>query len=63
MYPKDLNDNFVGIWGSSPMLVIDQNGKEENVIRIHYFALTMEEVLYLLTNYYNNNTSMHVSGR
>jgi hypothetical protein len=63
MYPKDLNDDFVSIWELSPMLVIDQKEKEEYVIRIHYSALTMEEVLYLLTNYYNNDTSMHVSGR
>jgi len=35
------------------MLVLERNKKEENVIKIPYSALTLEEALYLLTNYHD----------
>lgn len=51
MHPKALNGTIATIWNPRPMLVIDRNEKEENALRIPYSALTLDEALYLLTNY------------
>ena len=50
---RKVNMLIMSIYALHIMLVLERNKKEENVIKIPYSALTLEEALYLLTNYHD----------